>query len=73
MIYEIRVDGPVDPARLADYATVTARHQDAGTVLTCAIADASALTGMIALIADLGLTVRDVHQVAAGHDGPQRA
>ncbi|MCZ2262904.1 hypothetical protein [Isoptericola sp. QY 916] len=66
MIYEIRVDGRLDPARLADYAAVTARHQEAGTVLTCAIVDASALTGMIALIADLGLIVRDVHQVSAG-------
>jgi len=66
MIYEIRVDGRIDPSQLVDYATVTARHQEAATVLTCAIVDASALTGMIAVIADLGLTVRDVHQVSAG-------
>jgi|GEM_PF-1004234 len=66
MIYEIRVDGRIDPSQLADYATVTAWHQEAGTVLTCGIVDASALTGMIAVIADLGLTVRDVHQVSAG-------
>ena len=66
MIYEIRVDGRLDPARLADYAAVTARHQEASTVLACTIVDASALTGMIAMIADLGLTVLDVHQVSAG-------
>jgi len=73
MIYEIRVDGRIDPARLADHATVTARHQEAGTVLTCVIVDASALTGMIAVIADLGLTVRDVHQVSAGSPEPSSA
>jgi hypothetical protein len=66
MIYEIRVDGRIDPSQLLDYATVTARHEEASTVLTCAIVDASALTGMIAAIADLGLTVRDVHQVSVG-------
>ena len=60
-----------DPPRGArsDYATVTARTQEAGTVLTCAIADAAALTGMIAVLADLGLTVRDVHEVTAGSSG----
>ncbi|TRW45498.1 hypothetical protein [Georgenia yuyongxinii] len=70
MIYEIRVDGRVDPSDLADYATVTARIQQAGTVLTCAVADAAALTGMIAVLADLGLTVRYVLEVAAESPAP---
>ncbi|SKC72209.1 hypothetical protein [Krasilnikoviella flava] len=79
MIYEIRVDGRIDPSHLADYATVTAQPQKAATVLTCTIEDASALTGMIAVLADLGMTVRDVHQVSAGSaatessDGPPEA
>jgi hypothetical protein len=66
MRYEIRVDGRVDPSALSDFATVTAAVQPLGTVLACDVADAAALTGMIAMLANRGIVVHDIHEVVCG-------
>lgn len=73
MRYEIRVDGWVDPSVLVDFASVTAAAQPPGTVLACDVADASALTGMIAMLSNRGIVVHDIHEVTgqqSGNDDP---
>jgi hypothetical protein len=72
VLYEIRVDGRVDPSVLADFATVTATAQPPGTVLACDVVDAAALTGMIAMLSDRGIVVHDVHEVMGWPRGGSR-
>jgi hypothetical protein len=70
MRYEIRVDGRIDPRTLSDVMPVTAAVQPAGTILACDVPDAAALTGMIAMLANRGIVVHDIHEVTSGSPDP---
>jgi hypothetical protein len=63
MLYAIRVRGRVTDASLHDFADVTITEDGRDTVLTCRVADAAALTGVVALLNDIGLTVKEMHSV----------
>ncbi len=62
-MYSIRVGGRLTGIPLHDYIEVVEQAADAPdeTVLTCRVADAAALTGVVALLHDLGLTVTEMH------------
>jgi hypothetical protein len=63
-MYSVRVRGRLTGIPLHDYIEVVERgpgdHPDE-TVLTCRVVDAAALTGVVALLHDLGLTVTEMH------------
>ncbi|WP_425954033.1 hypothetical protein [Xylanimonas sp. McL0601] len=63
MLYQIRVRGQLTGARLHDFADVVVTEDGRDTVLTCRVRDAAALTGVVALLNDLGLTVKEMHSV----------
>jgi hypothetical protein len=63
-MYSIRVGGRLTGIPLHDYIEVVERtpaDDPDETVLTCRVADAAALTGVVALLHDLGLTVTEMH------------
>ncbi|MGC5165999.1 hypothetical protein [Luteimicrobium sp. DT211] len=64
MRYSVRVGGRLTGIPLHDYIEIVERAPgDAPdeTVLTVRVADAAALTGVVALLHDLGLTVTEMH------------
>ena len=64
MIYHIRVVGPErDLGRLGEYADIVAAPTGDGAILSCDVPDASALTGVVALLGDLGVAIADLHAV----------
>jgi len=68
VLYHIRIDGSpqgVDlrDARLHDFADIVETPTDAGTVLSCRVPDKAALTGLVALLHDLGLGITELHVV----------
>ena len=63
MLYEITVDGTVDAVTLLDFVDVTATADGRSTVLRCRVQDASGLSGVVVLLHDVGLRVREVRVV----------
>lgn len=63
MLYEITVDGAVDTVALLDFVDVTASEDGRSTVLRCQVQDASGLSGVVVLLHDVGLRVREVRAV----------
>lgn len=72
MLYHIRVDGsPAGAdleALLRDHADVVATTTPQGTILSCRLADPAALTGVVALLHDLGLVLVEAHAVPEPDD-----
>jgi len=68
VLYHIRIDGSprgVDlrDARLHDFADIVETPTGTGTVLSCRVPDKAALTGLVALLHDLGLDITELHVV----------
>ncbi|QHT58025.1 hypothetical protein GXP71_19350 [Cellulomonas sp. H30R-01] len=67
MLYHIRVDGSPGGADLEqllrEHADVVATPTPDGTVLSCRLPDTAALTGVVALLHDLGLVLVEAHAV----------
>lgn len=63
MLYEITVDGTVDTVALLDFVDVTATEDGRSTVLRCRVQDSSGLSGVVVLLHDVGLRVREVRVV----------
>lgn len=67
MLYHIRVDGAPGGADLEsllrEHADVVATATAEGTVLSCRLPDSAALTGLVALLHDLGLVLVEAHAV----------
>lgn len=63
MLYEITVDGTVDTVTLLDAVDVTAAEDGRSTVLRCRVQDSSGLSGLVVLLHDVGLHVREVRAV----------
>ncbi|MBO0900193.1 hypothetical protein J1G42_08640 [Cellulomonas sp. zg-ZUI222] len=64
MLYHIRVVSAAhDLASLADFADVVAAPTPDGAALSCRLPDAAALTGLVALLTDLGLTIAEIYRV----------
>ncbi len=64
MLYHVRVVSAAhDLASLADFADVVATPTQDGAVLSCLLPDASALTGLVALLGDLGVTIVEIVSV----------
>ncbi|ACQ79018.1 hypothetical protein Bcav_0757 [Beutenbergia cavernae DSM 12333] len=65
MLYEVQVRGAVDVGHLGEFADVTVADAGAGergqvaadTLLHCRVRDAAALTGVVALLHDLGVRI----------------
>lgn len=65
MLVHIRVVGPEhDLAGLGDYADVVAAPTADGAVLSCLVPDRAGLTGVVALLGDLGLAIVDLQVLA---------
>jgi hypothetical protein len=63
MLYEITVDGTVDTVVLLDFVDATSRTDGASTVLRCRVQDSAGLSGVVVLLHDVGLRVREVRAV----------
>jgi hypothetical protein len=63
MLYEITVDGAVDSVALLDAIDLTAHEDGRRTVLRCRVQDSAGLTGVVVLLNDVGLSVREVRAV----------
>lgn len=63
VLYEITVDGAVDTVTLLDFVDVTAAEDGRTTVLRCRVQDSSGLSGLVVLLHDVGLRVREVRTV----------
>lgn len=67
MIYHIRVVGPErDLGGLGDYADIVAAPTHDGAILSCDVPDPSALTGVVALLCDLGVDIAELRAVRVG-------
>ncbi|MFF1529519.1 hypothetical protein [Cellulomonas sp. NPDC058312] len=65
MLVHIRVVGPEhDLAGLRDYADIVAAPTADGAVLSCRVPDRAGLTGVVALLGDLGIAIADLQVVA---------
>jgi hypothetical protein len=62
-MYSIRVRGRLRDIPLHDYVDLTVTEDGLDTVLTCRVPDPAGLTGVVALLHDLGLTVKEMHSV----------
>ena len=68
MIYEIRIDGCLDPHWEPWFAGMTLTQTEGGdTLLTGPVADQAALFGLLRRVRDLGLPLLAVRQI---HTGP---
>ena len=66
MLYHIRVVGPErDLDDLDDYADIVAAPTRDGVILSCEVPDSSGLTGVVALLSDLGVAIAELQVV--GH------
>lgn len=63
MLYEITVDGAVDDVVLLDFVDLTVSDDGTSTVLRCRVPDSSGLSGVVVLLHDVGLQVREVRVV----------
>lgn len=63
MIYEITVDGAVDTVSLLDFVDATVSTDGTTTVLRCQVPDSAGLSGVVVLLHDVGLRVREVRAV----------
>jgi hypothetical protein len=64
MLYHIRVVGPErDLASLRDYADIVSAPTRDGAILSCEVPDASGLTGVVALLGDLGVAIAELQVV----------
>lgn len=57
MTYQIRVQGWLDEARLAQFAAVSIYYVNKETVITAVLPDQSALYGFLNRLRDLGVTL----------------
>ena len=57
MTYQIRVQGWLDEARLAQFAAVSLYYVNKETVITAVLSDQSALYGFLNRLRDLGVTL----------------
>jgi hypothetical protein len=67
--YEIRVRGPIGPAALQAFPTLTASRCGTDTLLTGSIPDQSALYGVINQLEALGLQLLEIHRRRRGEIG----
>jgi hypothetical protein len=67
--YEIRVRGPIGPAIMQAFPTLTASRSGEDTVLTGAIRDQSALYGVIHQLEALGLQLLEIRPRSASVPG----
>lgn len=67
--FEIRVEGIVDEASLADLGEVSVTTMAATTVLTGAATDQAALLGVLSRLRAHGLVVTEMHRLPAGDPG----
>lgn len=66
MLYHIRVVGPEhDLEGLRDYADIVSAPTPDGAILSCEVPDSSGLTGVVALLSDLGVHIAELQVV--GH------
>ncbi len=63
MLYEITVDGTVDTVALLDFVDVRSAVDGTSTVLRCRVQDSAGLSGVVVLLHDVGLRVREVRVV----------
>lgn len=64
MLYHIRVVGPErDLTDLRDFADIVAAPTRDGAILSCQVPDRSALTGLVALLCDLGVEIAELQAV----------
>ncbi|HYQ75288.1 hypothetical protein [Cellulomonas sp.] len=65
MLYHIRVVGPErDLGGLGEYADIVAAPTRDGAILSCEVPDASGLTGVVALLCDLGVDIAELQAVS---------
>lgn len=66
MLYHIRVVGPErDLDGLRDFADIVSAPTRDGAILSCEVPDAAGLTGVVALLCDLGVAIAELQVV--GH------
>jgi hypothetical protein len=65
VLYHIRVVGPErDLGGLGEYADIVAAPTRDGAILSCEVPDASGLTGVVALLCDLGVDIAELQAVS---------
>jgi len=65
VLYHIRVVGPErDLGGLGEYADIVAAPTGDGAILSCEVPDASGLTGVVALLCDLGVDIAELQAVS---------
>ncbi|GIG37836.1 hypothetical protein [Cellulomonas pakistanensis] len=74
MIYHIRVVGPERGlGGIGDFADIVAAPTHDGAILSCEVPDASGLTGVVALLCDLGVDIAELRAVGAHAGDAARA
>jgi hypothetical protein len=63
-VYGIRVHGHLDPVRLSQFECLSIEHTCCETVIQVAIADQSALFGLLNHLKSLGVTLLTVNRLA---------
>lgn len=63
--YQIRVQGRLDEARVAQFAAVSFCYVNNDTVITAVLPDQSAVYGFLNRLRDLGVTLISVHLAEA--------
>jgi hypothetical protein len=63
MLYRIRVNGHLGPTMLTAFPALAPQQHGADTVLTGLLPDSSALYGVLAEMAALGLDLLEVHRL----------
>ncbi|GIG27244.1 hypothetical protein [Cellulomonas denverensis] len=64
MLYHIRVTGPAQEIDvLGEYADIVAARTRDGAILSCQVPDSAGLTGVVALLSDLGVDIAELQAV----------
>ncbi|VTR75531.1 MULTISPECIES: hypothetical protein [Cellulomonas] len=64
MLYHIRVVGPEHELDdLRDFADIVSAPTQDGAILSCQVPDHSGLTGVVALLGDLGIDIAELRRV----------
>jgi hypothetical protein len=67
MTYQIRVQGRLDEARVAQFAAVSIHYVNDEAMITAVLPDQSALYGFLNRLRDLGVTLISLH-LAESHE-----
>lgn len=66
-IYEVRLDGHLDPCCASWFGATTVRREGQNqTLLVCPVADQAALFGLLRKVRDLGLSLAAVKRLDCG-------